>query len=79
MFYSHLVRVEEVICSFEMEFVKQDDIWYQQRQKIGCLDDTYEKCEPRVKCLREFFKKKPKISKNNNKRPNRSNIDPLLI
>lgn len=51
MFYSHLMRVKGVICSFEMEFVKQEDIWYPQRQNIGCLDDTYEKCEPRVKCL----------------------------
>lgn len=45
------MRVKGVICSSEMEFVKQEVIWCQQRQKIGCIDDTYEKCESRAKCL----------------------------
>lgn len=77
--YSHLLRVKGVIRSSETEFVKQEVIWYQhllyqQRQKIGCLDDTYQKCDSRAKRL-----KSPKISKNKNKRPNKSNIDPLLI
>lgn len=54
VFYSHLMRVKGVICSSEMEV-----IWYQQRQKIGCL----EKCESRAKCLREFFKNPRKFQR----------------
>lgn len=51
------MRVEGVKCSSEMEFVRQEVIWYPQRQKICCPDDTYEKCESRGKCVWEFFKK----------------------